>query len=73
MTTPEVLEKPSTSETDTGDDIFHYVDKSKIVESAVMGTMVQAICGEVFPVTKVPKKGSPVCPRCKEIYDALSR
>ena len=36
--------------------------KAKIAESAVMGTMVQALCGEVFPVTKAPKPGSPVCP-----------
>ena len=62
-----------TPDTDEGDDVFHYVDKSKIVESAVMGTMVRAICGEVFPVTKSPKPGSPVCPACKEIYDKLSR
>ena len=38
-----------------------------------MGTMVRAICGAVFPVTKAPKPGSPVCPACKEIYDNLSR
>ena len=27
-----------------------------------MGTMVEALCGEVFPVTKTPKPGSPVLP-----------
>nr|MCW1957303.1 DUF3039 domain-containing protein [Mycobacterium sp.] len=27
---------------------FHYVKKDKIVESAVMGTHVVALCGEVF-------------------------
>ena len=75
MTESDVLEKPSTSDADTddGDDVFHYVDKSKIVESAVTGTMVRAICGAVFPVTKAPKPGSPVCPACQEIYDSLSR
>jgi hypothetical protein len=36
-----------------------------------MGTMVEALCGEVFPVTKAPKPGSPVCPACKEIYESL--
>ena len=58
---------------DEGDhDLFsHYVRKEKIAESAVMGTMVRALCGEVFPVTKAPKPGSPVCPACKEIYDSL--
>jgi len=70
MSDTQVLESPSTSDTDNDDDMFHYVPKAKIAESAVMGTMVQAICGEVFPVTKTPKPGSPVCPRCQEIYDS---
>ena len=47
--------------------------KNKIAESAVMGTMVEALCGEVFPVTKTPKPGSPVCPACKEIYESSRR
>jgi hypothetical protein len=68
----QVREQPKTSDSDTGDDLFHYVPKAKIVESAVTGALVQAICGAVFPVTKVPKPGSPVCPRCQEIYDAKS-
>ena len=51
--------------------MFHYVRKAKIAESAVMGTMVEALCGEVFPVTKAPKPGSPVCPACKEIYESV--
>ena len=68
----EVLESPRTSDTDAGDEMFHYVRKAKIAESAVMGTMVQALCGEVFPVTKAPKPGSPVCPACKEIYEGMS-
>lgn len=71
MTSTQTLEQPRTSDTDTGDEMFHYVRKSKIAESAVMGTMVEALCGEVFPVTKAPKPGSPVCPRCKEIYEGL--
>jgi hypothetical protein len=65
----QILETPKTSDADTGNEMFHYVRKAKIAESAVLGTMVQALCGEVFPVTKVPKPGSPVCPQCKEIYD----
>jgi hypothetical protein len=69
----QVREQPKTSDADTGDDdLFHYVPKAKIVESAVTGSLVQAICGAVFPVTKAPKPGSPVCPRCQEIYDAKS-
>ncbi len=71
MTDTQILEQPQTSDTDTGDELFHYVRKGKIAESAVTGTMVEALCGEVFPVTKAPKPGSPVCPRCKEIYENL--
>ena len=70
----EVREKPRTSgsDTDDDDDLFHFVPKAKIVESAVTGAMVTAICGAVFPVTKSPKPGSPVCPRCQEIYDSMA-
>lgn len=71
MTSTQTLESPRTSDADTGPEMFHYVRKAKIAESAVMGTMVQALCGEVFPVTKAPKPGSPVCPACKEIYQNL--
>ena len=52
---------------------FHYVKKNKIAESAVMGTHVVALCGEVFPVTKSAKPGSPVCPDCKRIYEQLKK
>ncbi|HEY3501511.1 MAG TPA: DUF3039 domain-containing protein [Actinocatenispora sp.] len=64
--------RPQESDTDTGPDMFHYVKKEKIAESAVMGTFVRALCGETFPVTKAAKPGSPVCPRCKEIYESMS-
>ncbi|MFG1924013.1 DUF3039 domain-containing protein [Cryptosporangium sp. NPDC048952] len=71
----ETLERPETRErtTDDAPEVFHYVKKNKIAESAVMGTMVQALCGEVFPVTKSPKPNSPVCPACKEIYESLPK
>jgi hypothetical protein len=71
MTDTQVLESPSTSQTDQSPEVFHYVRKNKIAESAVMGTMVEALCGEIFPVTKSPKPGSPVCPACKEVYETL--
>ena len=75
MGATETLERPETQErqTDNGPEVFHYVKKNKIAESAVMGTMVQALCGEVFPVTKSPKPNSPVCPACKEIYESLPK
>jgi Protein of unknown function (DUF3039) len=71
VTSTQTLEAPKTADADTGNEVFHYVRKAKIAESAVMGTMVQALCGEVFPVTKTPKPGSPVCPACKEIYESM--
>lgn len=71
QTLPEVDTRDS-----TGDDtpkMFHYVQKNKIAESAVMGNMVVALCGEVFPVTRSPKPGSPVCPECKRIFEGLPK
>jgi Protein of unknown function (DUF3039) len=64
---PEVREK----EADKGPELFHYVDKNKMVESAVLGTYVEALCGERFPVTQVPKPDSPICPACQEIYNTF--
>jgi hypothetical protein len=69
VTSTQTVDAPQRTDSDTGSEMFHYVRKNKIAESAVMGTMVEALCGAVFPVTKAPKPGSPVCPRCKEIYD----
>jgi hypothetical protein len=73
MSTPvtEVLEQPTDQSSDDTPKLFHYVRKSKIAESAVLGTHVVALCGEVFPVTKAAKPGSPVCPVCERIYRSL--
>lgn len=67
----EVLEQPTDQSSDDTPKLFHYVRKSKIAESAVLGTHVVALCGEVFPVTKAAKPGSPVCPDCERIYRSL--
>ncbi|GAA1332558.1 hypothetical protein GCM10009610_72690 [Pseudonocardia xinjiangensis] len=70
---PDVETRPEGTDT-TGNDepkMFHYVKKNKIAESAVLGNMVVALCGETFPVTRSPKPGSPVCPDCKKIYEGL--
>jgi hypothetical protein len=48
----------------------HYVKKEKIVESAVMGNAVVALCGKVWVPGRDPQK-FPVCPTCKEIYEEL--
>ena len=48
----------------------HYVQKNKIVESAVMGSAVVALCGKVWIPSRDPQK-FPVCPTRKEIYEGL--
>ena len=48
----------------------HYVDKSKIVDSAVSGTPVVALCGKVWVPSRDPKR-FPICPDCKKIYESL--
>jgi hypothetical protein len=77
MSQTAVLPETREQGTDTtGDDtpkMFHYVKKNKVAESAVTGSMVVALCGETFPVTKSAKPGSPVCPKCKEIFEKLRK
>jgi len=74
-TSTETIERPDVrdQESNSPDEVFHYVKKNRIAESAVLGSMVQALCGEIFPVTKTPKAGSPVCEPCKEIYAQLRK
>ena len=48
----------------------HYVKKEKIVESAVMGAPVIALCGKVWIPNRDPGK-FPVCPQCKAIFEGL--
>ena len=48
----------------------HYVRKEKIVESAVLGNAVTALCGKIWIPGRDPQK-FPVCPTCKEIYQGL--
>jgi len=48
----------------------HYVRKEKIMESALSGEPVTALCGKVWVPGRDPQK-FPVCPTCKEIYEGL--
>ncbi len=48
----------------------HYVKKDKIMESALSGEPVTALCGKVWVPGRDPKR-FPVCPACKEIYEGL--
>jgi hypothetical protein len=64
-------ERPETSHGDGDHERFaHYVLKDKIVESAVTGTPIRALCGKVWVPNRDPKK-FPVCPTCKEIFEHL--
>ncbi len=49
----------------------HYAPKNKIMESALSGTPVLALCGKLWVPTRDPEK-FPVCPSCKEIYEGLT-
>jgi DUF3039 family protein len=71
-TVQETDVRPDLSHGDGGDHerFAHYVVKDKIVDSAVSGTPVVALCGKVWVPSRDPKR-YPVCPECKEIYESL--
>ncbi|MCT1368245.1 DUF3039 domain-containing protein [uncultured Kocuria sp.] len=48
----------------------HYVRKEKIMESALSGEPVIALCGKVWTPGRDPER-FPVCPECKEIYEMM--
>jgi Protein of unknown function (DUF3039) len=50
----------------------HYVRKEKIVESAVSGKPVRALCGKKWVPSRDPER-FPICPTCKKIYDGLKK
>ena len=68
----ELEELLNQEQVEDGDhDLFaHYVQKEKILESAVTGKPVIALCGKVWVPGRDPEK-FPVCPECKKIYDSL--
>lgn len=48
----------------------HYVQKEKILESALTGKPVRALCGKKWVPGRDPEK-FPVCPDCQKIYERL--
>ena len=78
LTTPglsgSTLLEEQTYRGDDGDHerFAHYVEKDKIVESAVMGTPVKALCGKTWIPGRDPSK-FPVCPECQAIINGLPR
>lgn len=71
-TKPTIQQEPVVVPLEPGDHerYSHYVPKDKVVESAVMGTPVVALCGKVWVPNRDPEK-FPVCPECKELYDLM--
>ena len=68
-TSTSVLERQETTEqVEPGDHerFAHYVRKAKILDSALSGTPVVALCGKVWVPGRDPKK-YPLCPTCKDI------
>ena len=65
----ELLEKGQIEDGDH-ERFAHYVQKDKILESALTGKPVIALCGKVWVPGRDPEK-FPVCPDCKKIYDKL--
>ena len=66
--TLEHQDTTTTPITDDGDhDRFsHYVRKGLIVDSAITGAPVRALCGKVWTPGRDPEK-FPVCPECRDI------
>lgn len=62
--------EPDLSEPGDHERFSHYVRKEKILESALSGAPVIALCGKVWVPGRDPNK-FPVCPMCKEIYEGL--
>ena len=74
-TSTSLLERQETSEeVEPGDHerFAHYVRKNKIMDSAMSGKPVIALCGKVWVPGRDPSK-FPVCPTCKQIYDGLRK
>src|SRR3954452_187534 len=72
-TSTSVLEREETTEqVEPGDHerFAHYVRKEKILDSAISGKPVIALCGKVWVPGRDPNK-FPVCPVCKEICEGL--
>ncbi len=50
------------------DRFSHYARKADIVESAVTGKPIVALCGKVWVPDRNPDR-FPLCSRCKDLYE----
>ena len=67
-TTTITRPEPRIAEPGDNERFAHYVRKEKILEAAVSGKPVIALCGKVWVPNRDPER-FPVCPACKEILD----
>ena len=60
--------------TDNGDhDKFaHYADKNEILQSALTGEPIMALCGKIWVPTRDPEK-FPKCQMCIDIYEEIKK
>lgn len=68
LSTIERVEERELVEPGDAERFSHYVKKEKILESAMTGNPVIALCGKVWVPGRDPQR-FPVCPACKEILD----
>ena len=68
----DVATRPRLSHGDGDHERFaHYVRKEKILESALSGDAVRALCGKKWIPNRDPSR-FPICPTCKDIYESLA-
>ena len=67
----DLLTRPEVEDDEGSHDRFaHYIKKEKVVESAMTGKAVRALCGKKWVPSRDPEK-YPICPTCKEIFESL--
>ncbi len=67
----DLLTRPEVEDDEGSHDRFaHYIKKEKIVESAVTGKAVRALCGKKWVPSRDPEK-YPICPACKAIFESM--
>ena len=67
----DLLTRPEVEDDEGGHDRYaHYIKKEKVVESAVTGKAVRALCGKKWVPAHDPEK-YPICPTCKAIFESI--
>ena len=67
VTPTQTVVEPTLDEGDH-DRFSHYARKADIVESAVTGRPVGALCGKVWVPNRNPDR-YPMCPTCRDIFE----